>query len=220
MEIGQKKMRKDGTVVDLWGEYGKRFTNGHKCFTSSQVKAVNELQHHEEKFRATFQRTKNEFMRPRDPMVGDETPRDTHGQPIMNSSQLKTHIVKNNVELLFPKNRPPARVVPPEKLPPGQIGTSVEKYNILGNRDNPDFGDAGATPQGDPNRFAQESAARKATAQSDASDYARCMLQVKAERTQSLLNRQIARMTLGIKDKERAVNTLRETWRPESTGGR
>ena len=121
MEIGKKKRRKDGTVVDLWGEYGKRFTNGHKSFTSAQVKAVNELQAHEEKFREDFMRDREVFMRARDPMVGDETPRDAHGQPIMNSSQLKSHIVSNNAELLIPANRPPARSVPPIKNPPGPL---------------------------------------------------------------------------------------------------
>ena len=67
MEIGKKKMRKDGTVVDLWGEYGKRFTNGHKCFTSAEVKAVNELQSHEDKFRKDFLRDRDVFMRARSP---------------------------------------------------------------------------------------------------------------------------------------------------------
>ena len=212
MEIGKKKMRADGTVVDLWGEYGKRFTNGHKCFTSSQVKAVHELQNHEEKFRKDFQRDREVFMRARDPMVGDETPRDSHGQPIMNSSQLKAHIVNNNAEMLFPANRPPARVVPPIKNPPGQIGTSVEKYNILGNQDNPDFGDAGANPKGDMSRYAKELHARKMTAKTDADDYARAMLQVKAERQQAMLQRQINRMTLEMEHKSKQIDTLRETW--------
>lgn len=212
MEIGKKKIRKDGTVVDLWGEYGKRFTNGHKCFTSSQVKAVNELQAHEENYRATFARDKQIFMRARDPMVGDETPRDAHNQPIMNSGKLKSSIVCNQAELLFPKGRGAGRTAPPMKLPPGQIGTTVEKYNILGNKDNPDYGDAGATPSGDPNRFAMETQARKATAKSDEDAYVRAVMQVKAERQQALLNRQIARMTLEIKTKEKEVTTLRDTW--------
>lgn len=212
MEIGRKKIRKDGTVVDLWGEYGKRFTNGHKCFTSSQVKAVNELQAHEDNYRETFRREKDIFMRARDPMVGDETPRDAHGQPIMNASKLKANVVANNAELLFPKGRGPGRSAQPMKLPPGQIGTSVEKYNILGNKDNPDYGDAGATPSGDPNRFAEEMQARKATAKSDSDDYIHAVMRVKAERQQALLNRQIARMTLEIKSKEKECATLRDTW--------
>ena len=212
MEIGKKKMRKDGTVVDLWGEYGKRFTNGHKCFTSSQVKAVHELQHHEENFRQAFVRDKDIFLRPRDPMVGDETPRDAHGQPIMQSSQLKTHIVKTNSEMLFPENRPPARKVPPIKNPPGQIGTSVEKYNILGNRDNPDFGDAGANPKGDMNRYAQELHARKMTAKTDSDEFARTLMKVKAERQQAMLQRQINRMTLDAQYKTQQIQTLRDTW--------
>ena len=216
MEIGKKKIRKDGTVVDLWGEYGKRFTNGHKCFTSSQVKAVNELQAHEENFRGAFAREKEKFVRARDPMVGDETPRDAHGQPIMNAGSLKSNIVCSNYELLFPKGRGPGRKAPPMKLPPGQIGTSVEKYNILGNKDNPDYGDAGATPVGDPNRFAKETQARKATAKSDTDAYTRAMTQVKMERQETLLRRQIARMTLEIKTKEKEANTLRETWRSDN----
>ena len=73
-------------------------------------------------------------------MVGDETPRDAHGQAIMNASQLKSHVVKNNAEMLFPPNRPPARPVPPIKNPPGQIGTSVEKYNIWETKTTPTMG--------------------------------------------------------------------------------
>ena len=138
--------------------------------------------------------------------------RDSHGQPIMNASQLKAHIVNNNAEMLFPANRPPARVVPPIKNPPGQIGTSVEKYNILGNQDNPDFGDAGANPKGDMSRYAKELHARKMTAKTDADDYARAMLQVKAERQQAMLQRQINRMTLEMEHKSKQIDTLRETW--------
>ena len=212
MEIGKKKMRKDGTVVDLWGEYGKRFTNGHKSFTSAQVKAVNELQAHEEKFREDFMRDREVFMRARDPMVGDETPRDAHGQPIMNSSQLKSHIVSNNAELLFPANRPPARSVPPIKNPPGQIGTRVEKYNILGNRENPDFEDAAATPKGDMNKYAKELHARKMTARTDADDYMRAVMEVKAQRQQAMLQRQINRMSLEMEYKNKQISTLRDTW--------
>ena len=80
MEIGQKKVRKDGKAVDIWGEYGKYFTNGHKSFTASEVKAVNELQNHEDRYRSNFAKLKFIMTKPKNCMAGDLTPRTANGK--------------------------------------------------------------------------------------------------------------------------------------------
>ena len=130
MEIGKKKVTKDGTVVDLWGMYGKRFTNGHKTFTSSEVKAVIELQHNEELFRSNFEKYQKNMVRPRDPLAGDATPRNPNGEPIMNVRLLRADKGTTG-HLLLPDNRLPAKEwIPPVNVT-GQIGKCIYLLSLL-----------------------------------------------------------------------------------------
>jgi hypothetical protein len=91
----------------------KRFTNGHKCFTSAEARAMNEQQHRERKTEIQFELNKGNLMRPRNPMTGEMTPR--------------TGAVYKEIRVdpypLIQKNRPPAKYPSPPKavtLKPGQ----------------------------------------------------------------------------------------------------
>jgi hypothetical protein len=53
----------------------KRFTNGHKCFTAPEAKALLETQSRETAASKNFQRGKYDIIRERNPITGDATPR-------------------------------------------------------------------------------------------------------------------------------------------------
>ncbi len=68
-KIGTKTSAGDVTEM-------KRFTNGHKCFTTLEARAMNEQQKRERETQHLFANTYKEMYRPRDPMAGERTPRD------------------------------------------------------------------------------------------------------------------------------------------------
>ena len=57
----------------------KRFTNGHKTFTSTEAKAMLETQSRENKTKANFERNMLNLTRSRNPLVGEATPREEDG---------------------------------------------------------------------------------------------------------------------------------------------
>lgn len=204
MEVGKRKTRKDGTAVDLWGEYGKRFTNGHKQFTSDQVKAVNELQSHEERYRENFKTLRNIMTMPRNPLAGDHTPRQTNGDVVLNPNAHGTNI---HGFPLFPEGHEKTiKPRPPKKLTAGQIGVPDHKYLILGNKDEDILG-ASAQPV-DLIKKTQEDFARKSTAKSDQKEYVRCQTEIKVKRQQVKLAQTLAKMKIEISKKERELAFL------------
>lgn len=54
----------------------KRFTNGHKSFTAAEAKAMTELQGREKVTAAIFERDLMVLTRPRNPLIGELTPRE------------------------------------------------------------------------------------------------------------------------------------------------
>lgn len=53
----------------------KVFNNGHKSFTAMEAKVLTETQTRERRASETFERTKAFILKPRDPLVGEPTPR-------------------------------------------------------------------------------------------------------------------------------------------------
>lgn len=204
MEIGKKKLRKDGSAVDLWGEYGKRFTNGHKQFNSSQVTAVNELQSHEDRYRENFKLLRGIMTKPRDPLAGDPTPRDETGECVLNPNAHGTNV---NGYPLFPKThaREP-KVRTPEKMVTGQIGVPDHKYLILGNKEE-DIMKASAQPE-DLFKKAQMDLARKSGKKADEAELARCKTEIKANRQAVKLAQSIAKMKITMDKKQAELDFL------------
>ena len=81
----------------------KRFTNGHKCFTSAEARGMVEQQTRENITASVYESKKSSLVRPRNPLTGEQTPRDgmIMGQP------------KVDGFLLFPPDRP-RPITPPE----------------------------------------------------------------------------------------------------------
>ena len=78
MPFQQKKFKKKiGTKTDVNEvKIVKRFTNGHKCFTSSEAKRMVEQQSRERVTSDIFNQRVMELSRPRNPLNGEETPRE------------------------------------------------------------------------------------------------------------------------------------------------
>jgi len=96
MPIPPKKWKvKIGTKADASDvKSEKRFLNGHKSFTSAEARAMVEQQTRENSTLANFERLKSTYIRPRNPLCGEETPRD--------GSQMGT--AKVDGFLLFPED--------------------------------------------------------------------------------------------------------------------
>ena len=70
------RMPKGNKKVNMWGEYGKRFNNGHQCFTSAQSTFMQEIYSKNERSRVHFKDTYHLLKKPRDPTMGELTSRE------------------------------------------------------------------------------------------------------------------------------------------------
>jgi hypothetical protein len=114
----------------------RKWTNGHKSFTSSESRALNELLDKERTTQERFQELKTVMKKPRNPLNGEPTPRDVRGEIILNPN---AHGQATGGNLLYDPDAH-ARFDPgrfEKKAPQGKIGVVEEKYDILGNTTQP-----------------------------------------------------------------------------------
>jgi len=188
--------------VNLWGEYGKRFTNGHKTLTTSEATALTELLRGEQRKRANFQQLKDVMVRSRNPLAGDQTPRTQNGDVVLNPN---AHGTVANGRPLFDAGRP-QRVLPPEKWPQGQIGVPDGKYNILGNS-GVDMVAHSAQPK-DLFAYAQEEMMRKSMLASEERELSEAKRRAAALNQQRVLAQQVATLKLIAQAKEKEMFDL------------
>ena len=188
--------------MNLWGEYGKRFTNGHKTLTTSEATALTELLHSEQRKRETFHALKDVMVRSRDPLAGDKTPRTQNGDVVLNPN---AHGTVANGRPLFDADRPP-RVLPPEKWPQGQIGVPDGKYNILGNT-GVDMMSHSAQPK-DLYAYTQEEALRKSMLATEERELSEAKRRAAALQQQRVLAQQVAALRLIAQTKEQEMFSL------------
>jgi hypothetical protein len=110
----------------------KKWTNGHKSFTSAESRALNELLNKERTTQERFVLLKDVMKKPRNPLNGEPTPRDVRGEAVINPNA-HGHAVGGN--MLFSANTGDAVVSKfvVKKEPMGKIGVQDGKYDILGN---------------------------------------------------------------------------------------
>ena len=73
----KKFKQKIGTKAEAGaGSEIKHFTNGHKSFTAAEAKGMTEQQTRENVTLAVFEKLKSTYIRPRNPLCGEQTPRD------------------------------------------------------------------------------------------------------------------------------------------------
>jgi hypothetical protein len=189
--------------VNLWGEYGKRFTNGHKTLTSAETNALTEFLAHEQHKRENFELLKRVMTKPRNPLAGDKTPRTENGNVVLNPN---AHGQVANAPPLFDVDRTP-RILPPEKWAQGQIGVPDGKYNILGNS-GVNMMAHSAQPK---NLYThvQEEALRKSTLAAEERELSEAKRKAAAIRQQRILAQQVATLKLISEAKQKEMNELR-----------
>lgn len=109
----------------------RKWTNGHKCFTSAESRAMNELLNREKSTQERFVSLKEVMKKPRNPLNGEPTPRDIRGDVVINPNSHGRAVGGNH---LFDPSAPEvdlSRFV--KKEPMGKIGVKEGKYDILGN---------------------------------------------------------------------------------------
>ena len=109
----------------------RKWTNGHKCFTSAESRALNELLNREKSTQERFVALKEIMQKPRNPLNGEPTPRDSRGEVVINPNAHGCAVGGNK---LFDPRAPEvdlSRFV--KKEPQGKIGVKEGKYDILGN---------------------------------------------------------------------------------------
>ena len=62
--------------------------NGHVSFNAAQAKALDELLDHERKYAKQFKLNMHDMTRSRNPILGEPTPREGEGEPIINEAPL------------------------------------------------------------------------------------------------------------------------------------
>lgn len=188
-------------------DFTKEWSNGHKSFNSAQVRALDELINTEVGIRERYQVLKGQIKRPRNPLTGEETPRDAIGNVVMDPS--KFHTVKNGAHLFTPEQlngtaksyySPPKR-----KELVGKIGVPDGKYEALGNTGSPSRTDDlyGTVA------FMHDKKQKLKEEQLQVSQY---IAREKARRYQTQLQREIATMHRTMEDKNAEINILRSKY--------
>lgn len=127
----------DGSAGRKEVDYTKEWSNGHKVLSSAEAGALTQLMKQEERIRNQFEKHKYEMIRPRNPLIGEPTPRDERGEVVMNPNLNRT--VRNGSQLLRPNTSPSmipftsTRIKPRKTELQGKIGVSEDIYKVLGN---------------------------------------------------------------------------------------
>ncbi len=92
-------------------EEKKVFTNGHKCFTAAEAAAMNEQQRRERITADVFEKSFSVLTRPRNPMIGEQTPREGN---LYKEVRVETYplIMPNRPDAKFPKEPKPVTLKP------------------------------------------------------------------------------------------------------------
>lgn len=139
-------------------------------------------------------------------MMGEETPRNIRGEPIMNNSALIE--AKNRIPLM--RNDIPYRELPKKMEPIGKIGVKEENYRkALGNSVS-DFSVGMAQPEDLFARTRNENEV-KMKAIKKAEDVALMKMRTSARRHEQLLVASIERLKSDLRDKEKELEILRNS---------
>ncbi len=188
--------------------YSREYNDGHKTLTSIESKAVTELLKSENRKREIFYNNyKKEMLnRPRNPLVGEDTPRNERNEAILNSSALLSAV--NGIPLRISKD---SRTLPPEKVLNGKIGVDDDKYmKTLGNSADMSIRylrDAN-TPSMDPYTIAmKEESERRERAQREKVEGARG--RAERQRRRQEIELELYRLKTQLRDKKRELEVLR-----------
>lgn len=198
-----KKEKKPAEKVD----FTKNYSNSHRTFTALEATAMVDQENKEERMRQTFERTKYEMNKSRNPMVGEATPRNGSNEVVMNPNW-SLGVTSGGGGKAIPRHAN-TYVAPLRKTPVGKIGVNDDIYNnCLGNKD---LDLTSANPV-DLHKLAKEKFDRTASLKNDQELLRSCKLKVHAERKQKELQAEARelRRQADLKDKE--SQSLSETF--------
>lgn len=184
-------------------DFKKEWGNGHKAFNSAQVRALDELINTEMGIRDRYEVLKGQIKRPRNPLVGEETPRDRVGNVVMDPG--KFHTVQNGVPLFSAEQLNGTLTVrpsPKKKELVGKIGVADEKFESLGNTGSPSRTDN----MFDTVAYIHEKKQKLREEQQQVSQY---IAREKAKRYQHQLQREIAALHKTAEAKQEEMSLLR-----------
>ena len=205
MNISSKKI---ADVAEGENLFAREYKDGHKTLNSKEAKAITELLVSENKKRDAFQRNLSLDIlgRPRNPLTGEETPRNIRGEPIMNSTALIE--ATNKIPLM---NRDmPYRELPKKMEPLGKIGVHEEIYRkALGNSVS-DYSVGAAQPIDLFARTKNESDIKAKTLK-NAEKIADAKKRASAQRHEQHLIMTINQLRAQLRDKESELEVLRNS---------
>jgi len=185
-------------------DFTKEFKNGHRAFNSTESRALSELMHTEVSTRERYQRIKADIKRPRNPLMGESTPRDIRGSVVMNPKLLDT---VNGGTALFTREQIEYdnSYFKFEKSPVGKIGVPEEKYSILGNSQI-----IGSPAQAeDFHQTVHRHSDQKKKMKEDQEKIQECIAREKAKRYQVQLSRQLLVLKKQIADKSAELDFVK-----------
>ena len=185
-------------------------TVNHPSMTAMEVTAFQQLLSSEEKKRIIFRDRKTEFVRPRNPLTGEATPRAADGEVVLNPNAF--YSVVGGVPL-FPSNYSyePSKIITHPNAT-GKIGIVENKYDTLGNRG---IEKAVAQPE-DLYKRAKEEQDRKNAVQREKDKLRESKLQVSLQRKEKDLEAEILGLRRQLEAKELELKYLRKKLLPET----
>ena len=185
-------------------------TQNHPSMTAMEVTAFQQLLSSEEKKRVMFRDRKSEYVRPRNPLTGEATPRAADGEVVLNPNAF--YSVVGGVPL-FPSNYSyePSKVVTHSNAT-GKIGIIETKYDTLGNKG---IEKALAQPE-DLYKRAQEEQDRKNAVQREKDKLRESKLQISLQRKEKDLEAEILLLKRQMESKELELKYLRKKLLPQT----
>jgi hypothetical protein len=177
----------------------RKWTNGHKTFTSSESRALNELLNRERSTQDRFVQLKEIMKKPRNPLNGDATPRDARGEVVINPNAHGKAVGGN---LLFDPNRTEIDLAKfTKKEPQEKIGVPEGRYSILGNTL------AAANPSTSEDLFfmAQKNQMKMAAKKADEDAINAALVKEKLRRYELQMVRQVEELKQQLAEKEKTV---------------
>lgn len=185
-------------------------TVNHPSMTAMEVTAFQQLLSSEERKRIIFRDRKTEYVRPRNPLTGEATPRAADGEVVLNPNAF--YAVVGGVPL-FPSNytyEPSKTITHPNAT--GKIGIIENRYDTLGNKG---IEKAVAQPE-DLYKRAKEEQDRKNAAQREKDKLRESKLQVSLQRKEKDLEAEILGLRRLMEAKELELKFLRKKLLPET----
>eukprot|EP01031_Cornospumella_fuschlensis_P032332 gene32332-39101_t len=116
LKIGETQVAGEASSAER-----KVYNNGHKCFTAMEAKSLEETQSREKRTLQNFEKSKSSYIRPRNPLTGDLTPRKEYN--------LRGDVTREIGIPLFPPNRPEG---PPAEQTTKLKALNPSKYRVGG----------------------------------------------------------------------------------------